>query len=73
MRGIAIVIILLGVVIFCAAMMDASGKPPMEFRIGIGNALTAGLWVCQGLLLWALADIGQAIVNRRNQSGKEQP
>ena len=70
MKSFAILFAVLGLVLAVVCLVNASGGPPVEFRVLMVGALVAGLWVGLGCLLWVLADIRDAIRDRRDTSNK---
>ena len=73
MRAVGIANIVLGAVVCFECLTAAAGKPPLEFGIAVGNALTGALGVVLGLRLWTLVNARQAIVGGQNLPAKRQP
>ena len=72
MRAVGIVNILLGAAICFTCLAEAAGKPPIEFGIALGNALTGALGVILGLRLWTLVNARQAIAAGQNPLSRRQ-
>ena len=70
MKAFAILFAVVGLVCAVAFVSDVSGKHEVERYLMIVGALVAGLWVGVGCSLWLLADIREAIRERRDISNK---
>ena len=73
MRAVGIANIVLGAVVCFECLTAAAGKPPLEFGIAVGNALTGALGVLLGLRLWTLVNARQATAAGQNQPVERHP